>query len=71
KYGNNFRTDSIVLDSENCLVYNPQKITALIGVKDLIVVNTEDALLICRKDQDQKVKNIVGIIEKKGKIEHL
>ncbi len=71
KYGNNFRTDSIVLDSENCLVYNPQKITALIGVKDIIVVNTEDALLICRKDQDQKVKNIVGIIEKKGKIEHL
>jgi len=71
KYENNFKADGIVLDSKNCLVYNPHKVTALVGVKDLIVVNTEDALLICRKDEDQKVKRIVEIIEKKGKIEYL
>ncbi|MCK4430922.1 MAG: hypothetical protein KAW19_06430, partial [Candidatus Aminicenantes bacterium] len=44
---------------------------ALVGVKDLIVVDTEDALLICHKDQDQKVKDIVENIKKKGKSEYL
>jgi mannose-1-phosphate guanylyltransferase len=59
------------LDSFNCLVHNPGKITALVGVEDLIVVDTEDALLVCRKDCDQKVKKIVDILTKKGKKEHL
>jgi mannose-1-phosphate guanylyltransferase len=65
------RGESILLDAENCLIYNPQKLTALIGVKDLIVVNTEDALLVCRKDQDQRVKDIVEKIKKEKKDEYL
>jgi len=69
--GNALRGENIIIDSENCLLYNPNKITALVGVKDLIVVDSEDALLICRKDQDQKVKDIVENIKKKGKSEYL
>jgi mannose-1-phosphate guanylyltransferase len=69
--GNALRSDGILLDSFNCLVHNPGKITALVGVEDLIVVDTEDALLVCRKDCDQKVKKIVDILTKKGKKEHL
>lgn len=70
--GNNvIRGEHLLLDTENCLIYNPQKLTALIGVKDLIVVDTEDALLICRKDQDQRVKDIVEKIKKEKKDEYL
>lgn len=69
--GNALRGDNIILDSQECLVYNPDKITALIGVKDIIVVNTEDALLIAHRSQDQKVKDIVGELEKKKKTEYL
>lgn len=69
--GNALRGEGILLDSENCILYNPLKLTALIGVKDLIVVNTEDALLICHKDQDQKVKEVVEKLKKKGKNEYL
>jgi mannose-1-phosphate guanylyltransferase len=69
--GNALRTESILLDSENCLVYSSDKLTALIGVKDLIVVDTPDALLICRRDQDQKVKDIVGRLKKDNKDEYL
>ena len=54
--GNAIRGDSLILDAQNNLIYNPDKLTALVGVKDLIVVETEDALLICPKDQDQKSK---------------
>ncbi|MGD8537207.1 MAG: mannose-1-phosphate guanylyltransferase [Candidatus Aminicenantes bacterium] len=69
--GNALRAESMLLDSENCLVYSRDKLTALVGVKDLIVVDTPDALLICRKDQDQKVKDIVGRLKKDNKDEYL
>jgi mannose-1-phosphate guanylyltransferase len=71
KEGNAQRGESILLDSQNCLIYNPEKLTALVGVKDLIVVETEDALLISHKGQDQKVKDILERIKKKGKVEYL
>ncbi len=67
--GNALRGENIVLDSQNCLLYNPQKLTALIGVQDLIVVETKEALLICSKKEDQKVKDIVDRLKKEGKNE--
>jgi mannose-1-phosphate guanylyltransferase len=40
-------------------VYSPDKFTAVIGVESLIIINTDDALLVCRRDQCQDVKKIV------------
>ncbi|MBD3414858.1 MAG: NTP transferase domain-containing protein [Candidatus Aminicenantes bacterium] len=68
---NALRGEAITIDTENCLVHNPDKLTALIGVKDLVIVNTEDALLICRKNQDQKVKQVVATLQKKGQKKYL
>ncbi len=56
----------IPIDARNCLVFNPGKLTALVGVEDLIVVNAGDALLICRRDQDQKVRELVERLKKEG-----
>lgn len=69
--GNALRGESLILDSAECLVHNPDKITALVGVENLIIVGTEDALLVCRKDCDQKVKQIVENMKKMGKKEYL
>jgi mannose-1-phosphate guanylyltransferase len=41
--------------------------TALVGVRDLVVVETPDALLVCRKDRDQEVKKILEALAKTGK----
>ena len=71
KEGNTLRGKNIIFNSQNCLLYNPQKLTALIGVKDIIVVNTEDALLVCHKSDDQKVKDIIKKIKQKDKTEYL
>jgi mannose-1-phosphate guanylyltransferase len=71
KTGNALKGENIILDSQDCLVYNPGKLTALIGVKDIIVVDTEDALLIAHKDQDQRVKDAVEMLKQKGKNEYL
>ena len=40
-------------------IYSPNKFTAVIGIENLIVINTDDALLIVRRDQCQEVKKVV------------
>ena len=62
---------SINIDSRNCLVYGGGKLVALVGVKDLIVVNTEDALLVCAEDRAQEVKQVVETLEGQGRNEYL
>ncbi len=53
--------------AENTLVYSPNKLVALIGIKDVLVVETKDALLICQRGHSQDVKKIVDTLEAKGK----
>jgi mannose-1-phosphate guanylyltransferase len=56
---------AIFEDTEGSLVYSPQKLVALVGIKDLIIVETKDALLICKKGSSQNVKKIVEALEEK------
>jgi len=70
-FGNAFKGECIVLDSSNSICFNPGKLTAFIGVKDLIVINTKDALLVCHKDQDQRVRQVLDALAKKGKTKYL
>lgn len=39
------------------------KVVATIGIENLIVVDTKDALLICKKDESQKVKNVIDVMK--------
>ena len=58
---------AIFEDTENALVYSPNKLVALVGIRDVIVVETKDALLICKKGRSQDVKKIVDALEAGGK----
>jgi len=62
----------ISVESQDCFVF-PQgtgsRTYALVGVKDLIVVDTADCLLISKKGETQKVKNVVDALEKAGRSE--
>jgi mannose-1-phosphate guanylyltransferase len=62
--GNAGKGESLILDSEGTICYNPGRLTVLVGVKDLVIVDTADTLLVCRKDQDQRVKEIIDILGK-------
>jgi mannose-1-phosphate guanylyltransferase len=53
-------------DAADCLVHSPGKLVALVGVRDLLVVDTEDALLICRRGRSQDVRSVVAALEKEG-----
>ncbi len=65
KAGNAVRGDVLTLDAKDCLVWNPGRLTALVGVRDLIVVETGDALLICDAALDQRVKDVVEALKRK------
>ena len=69
--GNVARGDCLVLDSQGCLVYNPGRLTALVGVSGLIVVEAGDALLVCPSDQDQRVREVVEILRRRKKVRYL
>lgn len=56
-------TRVISIDSEGCLVQSDGPVVATVGVKDLIVVATGDAVLVIPRDQAEKVKAIVGELE--------
>ncbi len=56
--------DNIVIDSKNNYIYSEKgKLVSTVGVNDLIVVDNRDALLICKKDESQKVKKIVETLK--------
>ena len=56
-----------VLDAEGNFLWSPSKFVAAIGVRDLIVVETPDALLICPRDRAQDVGKIVKWLEDQRK----
>jgi mannose-1-phosphate guanylyltransferase len=57
--------------STNLVVYSPEKLVATVGVHDLIIVTTDDAVLICHKDQDQDVRELVKMLQQRGQTEYL
>lgn len=65
--GNNVAGDAVVLDSSNCLVRSEGTLVALVGVQDLIVVATGDAVLVVPKDQSQRVREIVDRLKAEGR----
>jgi mannose-1-phosphate guanylyltransferase len=69
--GNNITGSVLATDTHNTYVYSPKTIVATIGVEDLIIVNTDDALLICRKGRSQDVKEICDYLKRKQMHEYL
>jgi mannose-1-phosphate guanylyltransferase len=61
----------VQVDSGENYIYAPDKLVAMVGVKNLIVVDTGDAILICRKNKSQDVKEIVEHLKKSGMDEYL
>jgi len=63
--GNASKGTVIALNSRNSFVDTGGKTVALVGVENLIVINTEDAILICRKGRTQDVKEVVDYLRRK------
>lgn len=69
--GNVFEGDVIGQDSRNTYVHAESRLVATIGVDNLVVVETKDAVLVANKDSAQDVKKIVDQIKAEGRHEHI
>jgi mannose-1-phosphate guanylyltransferase len=69
--GNRFEGEVLSHGSRNNYVNSEDRLTALVGVEDLLVVDTPDALMIAHKDHAQDVKHIVGQLKSSGHTLHL
>lgn len=65
--GNAARSPALLQGAAGNLIDAPGKLTALLGVNDLIVVDTRDALLICPRSEAQKVSSAVAALEAAGR----
>jgi len=69
--GNVLQGDVISRNSRNNYVVAEEKLVAVIGVDNLVVVDTKDAILVANKDQVQEVKAIVAELKAQGRTEHI
>ena len=60
EHNNIRRGKTITLDTENCIIDSSDKLVATIGIKDLIIVDTNDSLLVCSKDRCNDIKQILS-----------
>jgi mannose-1-phosphate guanylyltransferase len=62
--GNVITGQAVTVDTKNCIVVS-DKLVAAVGVEDLVIIQTPDALLVCHKSRVQDIKHIVGKLDKK------
>jgi mannose-1-phosphate guanylyltransferase len=65
--GNAFLGNNICIDTSRSLIFGGKRLIATIGLEDMIIVDTDDALLVCPKMFDQRVREIVNKLEE-GKL---
>jgi mannose-1-phosphate guanylyltransferase len=61
----------VLIDTRNSFISVPDKLVAVIGLSDLVVVDTEDALLVCPKSRAQDVKKVVEQLDRSGLTRYL
>jgi len=66
RHGNVKIGRTVTLNTKNCLIINDQRITATYGVEDLLIIDTDNGLLVCKRGESQNVKEIVDYLKRKG-----
>ncbi len=69
--GNVLHGDVLTEDARNCYMHSSGRIVAAVGLEDLVVVETADAVLVAARDRVQDVKNIVARLKAEGRGEAL
>ncbi|WP_068754126.1 mannose-1-phosphate guanylyltransferase/mannose-6-phosphate isomerase, partial [Oleiphilus sp. HI0125] len=67
--GNSLRGDVLAYESKNNLLFSDHKLIATVGVENLVVVDTPDAVLVSTKDKVQDVKKVVDRLKQEGRSE--
>jgi len=71
--GNAIKGDAITIDCKDNLIFGQSRLIAGIGLKDIMVIETDDVILVAQKGESQKVKTLVDMLKQRGRkeaIEH-
>jgi len=68
--GKDVEQHTILKDTKNSFIFSEKRLVTTLGVDNLVVVDTPDAILIADKDKVQNVKDIVAEIKRQGRNEH-
>jgi mannose-1-phosphate guanylyltransferase/mannose-6-phosphate isomerase len=63
--------DVILMDSKNCIVKQAEKTLVLFGVENLLVVETDDVILVSERNRSQEVRKIVELLDKENRFDLL
>lgn len=71
KNGNVLIGEIVPIDTENSYIYSRKNLIAAIGVRDLIVIQSKNSLLIVHRNESERVKDLVDLLERKDFSDHL
>ncbi|GAA6169789.1 mannose-1-phosphate guanylyltransferase/mannose-6-phosphate isomerase [Sessilibacter corallicola] len=69
EHGNTSKGDVLIHDSRNCYIQADKKLIATVGVDDMVIVDTDDSLMVASKDKVQEVKSIVKSLKSQSRSE--
>ena len=69
--GNSVEGETVLVDTRNSVILGDRRLIAAIGLEDLIIVDTEDAVLVCPRSRAQDVKAVVDALRRAGKTRYL
>jgi mannose-1-phosphate guanylyltransferase/mannose-6-phosphate isomerase len=70
-HGNSVEGESILVDTSGSLILGARRLVAAIGLEDMIIVDTEDAILVCPRSRAQDVRKVVDALRRAGKSRYL
>lgn len=71
EFGNVITGNAVTVDTKNTIIEGDKKLIATVGIEDLIIVDTEDALLICEKDSAGNIKKVLENLKICNRTEYL
>ena len=71
EFGNVISGNAVTVDTRECIIQGDEKLIATVGLEDVIVVDTKDALLICHKDHAGDIKKVLENLKICNRTEYL
>ena len=71
KNKNAVQGDILTVDTKNTTIWGGHHLIVAVGLRDMVIADTPDALLVCPKDQAQKVSQVVDILKTKKRFEYM
>ena len=70
-HGNSVEGEAVLVDTTGSLVFGDRRLVAAIGLEDVIIVDSEDALLVVPRSRAQDVRRVVDVLKRAGKTKYL